>query len=84
METESVENYLKRGKTIKQYRSRADEIAATQIPRGKYYQHDAYIAALQASKKTWQLKKNARRKQSSKPVTRRTDRAGQSSKSRPN
>lgn len=77
MNTESVEEYLQRGGTIKQYRSRADEIAAKVRPRSKYVQYDILrqIKADNQSKK--QLAINARRKQSSKPVTRRTDRAMQ-------
>ena len=43
---QAIDRYLAQGGRIKRYRSRADEIAASVIPRGKYCQRDAYIQKL--------------------------------------
>ena len=58
---EYVKEFLERGGEIKTYRSRADEIAASQIPTGKYCRQDAYIKELQKRKTSW--KKERIRKQ---------------------
>ena len=43
---ETIEQFLARGGKIKTYRSRADEIAANQIPTGRYCDKNAYIQKL--------------------------------------
>ena len=43
---ETIEHFLARGGKIKTYRSRADEIAANQIPTGRYCDKNAYIQKL--------------------------------------
>ena len=57
MKVETVEEYLARGGKIKRYRSRADEIAARQIPTGKYVQWDAYYEVLRGIKEENRLRK---------------------------
>jgi len=43
---ETIEQFLARGGKIKTYRSQADEIAANQIPTGRYCDKNAYIQKL--------------------------------------
>ena len=74
---ETIEQYIARGGVIKRYRSRADEIAAKIRPRSKYVQYDVLRDITAAKNRKRQLTINARKKQSSKPVTRRKDRASQ-------
>ena len=82
---ETIEQYIARGGVITRYPSRADEIAARIRPRSKYVQYDVLRDITAEKNRKRQLKINARKKQSSKPVTRRTDRAMQSKqKSWPN
>jgi hypothetical protein len=57
MKVQTVTEYLASGGRIKRYRSRADEIAASVIPTGKYCQRDAYIQKLIEIKQQNYLKK---------------------------
>ena len=41
-----VEEFIAHGGKIKRFRSRADEVAALQIPTGKYWRKSDYIAEL--------------------------------------
>ncbi len=72
-----IQEYLKNGGKIKCYRSHADEIAAKIHPRSKYVQYDVLRQIKADNNRKRQITINARRKQSSQPVTRRKDRATQ-------
>ena len=66
---EFIDQYLTKGGRIKRYTSRADEIAANQIIRTKYWSKSEYIQELVRRKKESRMKKLSLRKAHNRVAT---------------